>query len=92
MRSTVNCGTYILESVAAWVYDCMSLKLHPEKPPLHFPDADYSTDIQEAMNMTIPQYALFLKRKYASLSHGRRKKQCVVPSTPSTLSSEQVGE
>jgi hypothetical protein len=70
----------------------MSLKLHPEKPPLHFPvsptanllhfhcttiecmytdsgcmhgmwqDADYSTDIQEAMNMTVPQYALFLKR------------------------------
>ncbi|CAM6020486.1 unnamed protein product [Sphagnum balticum] len=85
-------GTYILESVAARVYDCMSLKLHPEKPPLHFPDADYSTDIQEAMNMTIPQYALFLKRKYASLSHGRRNKQCVAPSTPSTLSSEQVGE
>jgi hypothetical protein len=23
-------GTYILESVAAQVYDCMSLKLHPE--------------------------------------------------------------
>ncbi|CAK9190454.1 unnamed protein product [Sphagnum troendelagicum] len=85
-------GTYILESVAARVYDCMSLKLHPEKPPVHFPDADYSTDIQEAMNMTIPQYALFLKRKYASLSHGRRNKQCVPPSTPCTLSSEQVGE
>ncbi|CAM6028811.1 unnamed protein product [Sphagnum balticum] len=85
-------GTYILESVAARVYDCMSLKLHPEKPPLHFPDADYSTDIQEAMNMTIPQYALFLKRKYAALSHGRRNKQCVAPSSPSTLSSEQVGQ